>query len=38
MNPPTPMIGSAMNAAICPDVEVSINSLMSLAQATPHSG
>ncbi len=38
MKPPAPKIGSAMNAAIWPEVEVSIISFMSLAQATPHSG
>ena len=38
MKPPTPRIGSAMKAAISPVVEVIINSSMSSAQASPHSG
>ena len=38
MNPPTPRMGSAMNAAISPSVVVSISDLRSLAQATPQSG
>jgi hypothetical protein len=38
MNPPTPMMGSAMNAAGRPEVVVLMTSSTSSAQATPHSG
>ena len=38
MNPPTPMIVSAMKAAISPWVVVSMSGFKSLAQATPQSG